>query len=139
MSDEVPRIPNQPPIPPDAEAKQAAADFLSEMEKRRQTVTPLVVNEYAPTTAQMTAAAEPQKPKFRTTRVSQTSETGIIGFLIRRKIVANRSQANMVLVVITLINVAITVWVLWPSSVPTTSTPATPIPTNIKQTSAGIQ
>jgi hypothetical protein len=81
-----------------------AAAFVAEMERRRQAAEALhpaapVVQE----TARINVFAPEDTPQ----------EKGIIGLLIRTKVVKDAHQANMVLVGIIIVVLSITIWINW--------------------------
>ncbi|HEY5383273.1 MAG TPA: hypothetical protein VIJ88_01830 [Candidatus Paceibacterota bacterium] len=105
---------------PQEQAKNEA--FLAEMERRRVVAGQITKPEdsSAPQAAPYSAASYPEV---------QVTETGIIGFLIKKGIVKDASHANLVLIGVFIVVVGIVIWVNWPQgSAPHASGGFTPIP-----------
>lgn len=108
----LPKQEQEAPVSP--EAVKAADDFLAEMKLRREAAGAPIVETPHPITQRTQRA-----PVLASTRGGvHTTETGIIGYLIKKRWVSNRTQANYVLVGIMIINIMITAWVLWPQRSP---------------------
>jgi hypothetical protein len=104
----------------------SGADFVAEMARRREAsaVAPVQTAAAVPIDAGFSAPGKFPVPG------GSTTETGIVGFLIKRGIVKNTQQANIVLIAVLVIVVGLTIYVMLPKSsapvVPPNVIPKTP-------------
>ncbi|HVY72507.1 MAG TPA: hypothetical protein VG984_00420 [Candidatus Paceibacterota bacterium] len=101
--------PVQVHMPTTPAAAAPTADFMAEMEKRRQEAA--AQNPYQ----NVSAASAPASQQFRAD-VSAPAEKGIIGLLIRMKIVKTAAQANVVMLALAAACIAFSAWLVWPTS-----------------------
>ncbi len=71
---------------------------------------------------------EEAKKGFHThTNPPEQQERGIMGFLIRKQVVQNEAQANLLMIAISLLSIGTSVWLMWPkSNSPTAIPPISP-------------
>lgn len=126
MADQPSSLDSTPPATAttDASVKAQSEAFLAEMEQRRKEQEAAVAPEYD-FSALPTSVA--QRPVL--VRAEFLNEKGIIGFLLRKGIVSNKNQANLVLLGVAIVAIAFAVWLMWPSSPktpPVVALPAVP-------------
>src|SRR4030081_2123141 len=90
-------------------------ECLAEMERRRKAST-----QKASALSENIAAV----PQTNCSRKIDTTEKGIVGFLIRRGIASSTAQANMILVGVMVLVLGPIVWINWPFSKTPSITPA---------------
>ena len=57
---------------------------------------------------------EQTKKRFHTHTTGEVQVGGIIGLLMRKHIVTNESQANVLMIATSLLCISLSVWILWP-------------------------
>jgi hypothetical protein len=106
---------------PQAQPAPAETDFLAQMEKRRQeAAAKQPQNPYQNITVGQTPAYQQFRPD-----PSAPTEKGIIGALIKMKVAKDAAQANMIMIGIVAVCIALSAWFLWPSSPAAPAGPAT--------------
>lgn len=114
-----------------AAAPTQDATFLAEMEKRRQEGNGIVPPSIVDGATEIRPFASASKYLNNETS-TRADEKGIIGLLIKWKVVKTAQQANIVMVGFILVVIAIIAWLNWPASVSTApsvvpgAVPATP-------------
>ena len=95
-----------PPVDPESIASNTA--FLAEMERKRaaQNKTPAAEEYVIPTQPRW---------KQKISENSNTTQSGIIGFILRHGVAKDEQQANIILIGMLVATVGLIAYVLWPS------------------------
>jgi hypothetical protein len=124
------------PVAPETGPTQDAA-FLAEMEKRRQqgngVIPPTIVE--GNTEIRPFASASRYLDRESDARGEQK---GIIGLLIKWKVVKDVKQANIAMIGFVIVTIIIIAWLNWPASAPTTITPHMPVTPSVGTPSGAV-
>ncbi|OHA01752.1 MAG: hypothetical protein A3C11_00135 [Candidatus Sungbacteria bacterium RIFCSPHIGHO2_02_FULL_49_12] len=108
----------------DSLAGLTADEFLAEMRRRRAAAHQEIVTVPDVAPAEVTPARATYR---RTYGLSPTGPGGIIGLLIKSGVVTNKNAANIMLIGVAAVAVALTVWILWRAGSTTAPASAPPL------------